>query len=163
MKNFVSVCLIAASIALTRPVAACEREFPPPRLTPTNTLMIVWNAKGLCSETRGACVAGEVVNFSLITFGPDLSCASHIFRWDFGDGTTSSGVVPATTHSYLTSGAYLPSLVVTGSDTLQLDGSAHLILTRAVTLGAVIPLLSNAGLIFLAVAMMVSALSFLKR
>jgi hypothetical protein len=163
MTKHVTICLLLAMTMVAWPIAACDSEVPPPWLRPTNTFFVVANSQRPCSETPGACIAGEAIHFSLGSFFVQLDCTTHSFEWDFGDGSTATGTALATTHTYRTSGVYHAKLAVTGSDTLQLDGSSKLILTQDFTVGVAVPLFSNTGRTLLGIALSLSALSLLKR
>jgi PKD repeat protein len=57
----------------------------------------------------------ELTSVSTPTTGP---CAITFWRWEFGDGTTDAGNLPATSHDYNPAGAtngesYLVTLTVT--------------------------------------------------
>lgn len=56
----------------------------------------------------GVAIGGNPIKFDAVVFDPDNDALS--FTWDFGDGTTGSGL--PVTHTYAVSGSYLATLTV---------------------------------------------------
>ena len=112
---------------------------------------MVWSdISGTCTPAGGACGAGETVSFSLQTFGADLSCFPHTFEWNFADGSTHTSAVPAVSHVFSGPGTYSVTVRVTGADTIQLDGTASLVITKQVVVSAAFPVLSQVAIAALA-------------
>jgi PKD repeat protein len=78
----------------------------------TNVYIGYIGAASSCnSSSQTVCSVGEQVQFNVFTFGYTFSCASHSFRWDFGDNSSvSTSQTP--THAYSAAGIYNVSCVV---------------------------------------------------
>jgi len=63
-----------------------------------------------CTTTSGECNVAENVNFQTKTFAYNMSCATHTFEWNFGDGGTSTDQNPS--HKYAVGGNYKVTLKV---------------------------------------------------
>jgi len=109
-------CLLARGVA-----AQC------PRLTTTNAILS-WSQ--------------PLQTFTVLGAGADISCTPHTFFWDFGDGTTITTMTRSVVHSFAAPGTYTVSVQLSGLDTVQLDGTMTLLLTRAVTISPPIPVLN---------------------
>jgi hypothetical protein len=83
----------------------------------------------LDSDVRLSCVAdpGEAIAPATVSFRADPSggAATYTYRWDFGDGTSSTDRSPA--HTYATPGAYREVLTVT-------SGGASAVCSNIVTI-----------------------------
>lgn len=152
MKTATVLLLIAVFALLPSPAeSTCGDTIP--LLTASNTLLTWTGGGGQCTPSTGPCAVGMDITFSVQTFGVDLSCANHTFDWNFGDGTTSTTTAPMVSHRYLVPGTYAVSVRVTGADTLQLDGTPYLTLTRTLSVAAPIPALSPAALVVFALCL----------
>lgn len=108
-----------------------------------NETIHAWFAVGVGPAENGAQVVADYSispNFSCTaplnaTFTPTSSSYEAYF-WDFGDGTTSTGIAPS--HSYSTNGSFTVTLTVT--NTLNCPGSDVLVTTNAVVINPIDPI-----------------------
>ena len=98
----------------------------------------------LDSDVRLACVAdpGEAIAPATVSFraAPSGGAAAYTYRWEFGDGTSSTDQSPV--HTYATPGAYRQVLTVTGggssavcSNIVTIYGNFHLLSCKATPMG----------------------------
>ena len=109
---------------------------PPPPPPPTNTgcatmvagqnvFFTYHNAAGTCSELNSTpCGTGDQITFGASAFLYNFACATHSFRWDFGDGTNGTGQV--VTHSYSQARTYNVTVTIS-------NGSQSIPITQNVT------------------------------
>jgi PKD repeat protein len=85
-----------------------------PTITADKMYIVYSNAAGDCllSNNTG-CKTNNAVNFTAQLVGYSLSCGTHTFGWNFGDGTTGTGQTAA--HAYTTGGNYTVTLTVTNA------------------------------------------------
>ena len=77
----------------------------------TSTVAPTFSAPSGCSSSNAAskCAANETISFNVGTSGYSFSCATHTFQWNFGDGTSGTGINP--THKYA-AGNYTASVAI---------------------------------------------------
>ena len=59
---------------------------------------------GCTPASASTCLQGEMIQFSVGTFGYSFLCAAHRFEWDFGDGVTSNA--SSVNHMFPADGGY---------------------------------------------------------
>jgi PKD repeat protein len=71
-----------------------------------------YSAPSGCTSTNPskACTANETVSFNVASSTYSFACATHTFQWNFGDGTSGTGLNP--THRYATPGDYTASVAI---------------------------------------------------
>jgi PKD repeat protein len=98
----------------------------------------------LDSDVRLACVAdpGEAIAPATVSFraAPSGGAAAYTYRWDFGDGTSSTDQSPV--HTYATPGTYREVLTVASggssavcSNIVTIYGNFHLLSCKATPMG----------------------------
>ncbi len=78
-----------------------------------NVQILYFDTSGQCSILGGNCPVGESVQFQANSYQYDFACSSHTFKWDFGDGNTTTEKNPA--HAFAQNGTYKVKLTITNS------------------------------------------------
>ncbi len=91
-------------------VTNCGGDPCTPGMNTASNFITFANNAGTCSATGGSCGIGEAITFTAGSFGYNYGCDTHTFAWNFGDGTTGSGIT--TTHSYSSANTYTASLTI---------------------------------------------------
>jgi len=90
-----------------------------------NVSVAYTGATSNCTASSGNCASGENIAFVLSLLGYNLSCATHTYEWDFGDGSAKS-TAAAPTHAYSAGGAYTVTLKLSrGGQTASLTRTVN--------------------------------------
>jgi PKD repeat protein len=81
----------------------------------SNVFVNFINGANTCTQNGGTCATNDVLTFNAVTGSTyDLSCATHTYDWDFGDGSAhGSGRTPQ--HTYATAKTYTVTLKITNT------------------------------------------------
>jgi len=114
MRGLLLVLLFAARVA--------EATSTCPTMSKVNTYVTFYGTLSGCSAVgpQMPCAPGEIVQFTVASFGYSFACAVHRFDWTFGDGTQASGQQPA--HTFVQNGIYKVAVTITTAEqTLRLE------------------------------------------
>lgn len=105
-------------------------------MTRSNVLVQYDGPSSGCSASGGNCTNGESIAFKATDVHPsyDFSCATHSYRWDFGDGTSPADGGVTVNHSYPVPGDYKVSVTVQqGTTSFTTDSIVHVRSPNGVT------------------------------
>jgi PKD repeat protein len=115
IKNASETVSMSVSVTVGQPPPPCQIM-----VAGTNVFPAFSAASGCTSANTKPCRLSESINFAAGALGYDYSCAVHTFRWDFGDGTSTSTNAINLQHSYATVGTYNVSLTISnGTQTVS--------------------------------------------
>src|SRR6185436_2733169 len=102
-------------VTLTRTVKVAGTNNCPAMLPDQNVHLQFFGQDSHCSTSGDKnCQEGEAIAFAVNAVGYNFGCASHTYRWDFGDGTpTSTEQNPS--HVYAKKGSYTVTLKIANS------------------------------------------------
>jgi PKD repeat protein len=124
---------LSKSLKVTTPTGGLPGSCP--LMIPDENILIVFYDGSACSNVGGNCPVGDAVQFNAYAYNYTFDCStSHAFKWDFGDGGTSTEKSPM--HAFAQNGTYRVKLNVSNS---QQPGGIDLIKTVVVGTGVSVP------------------------
>ena len=83
-----------------------------PPLIPANVLIAFSDDSATCSDSQPVCHIGRPVTFTAAAFGYQFACATHLFTWNFGDGSPDDFRGQTVTHTFTQYGNFDVSLKI---------------------------------------------------